>query len=82
MGGYKKLDLSEKVSRNFTNLPPHYSGRIRLLFMKIDSWDDGDVFYLKLYSNLLLELKFKYNDDVQMTGILCGSLPPKPIDFF
>ena len=39
VGGFQKFGAGAFAERTLTGLVPHYSARIRLLFLRIDSWD-------------------------------------------
>lgn len=71
VGGYNKFGINVYVERTVSGLPPHYSARVRLLFMKLDSWDSED-FYITIDNTLIKTERLERNSDNIPTGNLCG----------
>ena len=72
VGGRTIFGANNIVERQVTGLPPHFSARIKFLFLKIDSWDDGEEFYITVDNVLRKSEKFFWNSDTALTGNLCG----------
>lgn len=72
MGGYNKFGANTYVERTVSGLPPHYSARVRLLFLKIDSWDSED-FYITIDTTLIKTQRLEWNSDSTPTGNQCGN---------
>jgi hypothetical protein len=72
VGGLSKFDLHTSAQKTFSNLPPHYEARIRVLVLKIDSWDAGEEFYLKADGIKRITQTFLWSDDTTMTLNQCG----------
>ena len=71
VGGFNIFGNGSYVERNFSGLPPHYSARIRLLFLKIDSWDSEN-FYITVDSQIIVNETFKWEDETMLLGNICG----------
>jgi hypothetical protein len=72
VGGHDKFYTDYSAQKTFANLSPHYEARIRFLLLKIDSWDIGEEFYLKVDGVTRITQPFLYTDDATMTANLCG----------
>ena len=72
VGGLNKFNLMTSAQKTFSSLPPHYQARIRLLVLKVDSWDTGEEFYIKADGVKLLTQTFLWSDDTTMTMNQCG----------
>lgn len=53
VGGHGLFGQFAYAGRRLKNLPPHYSARIKLNFLKIDSWDE-ETFYISVDNNFVL----------------------------
>ena len=72
VGGYNNFASGATASRSFTNLPSHYSARVKILFLKIDSWD-SEVFTIKADGTTILTSEsFASTTDSALTGNICG----------
>ena len=72
VGGLNKFGVNSYAERAVINLPPHYSARIRVWVLKLDSWD-GEYFYIRVDGSTIIKSEqFQWNSDDSMTGNQCG----------
>ena len=71
VGGYEKFGAGAYVERTVSGLPPHYSARVRLLLLKLDSWN-GENFYIIVDNTIIKTQTLGLLSDDVLIGNICG----------